>query len=65
MSTVIKLDSALVESARIYASAAHRSTPKQMEHWAVDAAPELTHVPTQDCPTPRRQKSSIGNGCEE
>lgn len=34
-STSIKLDSALVESARIYASAAHRSTQKQIEHWAV------------------------------
>lgn len=34
MSTAIKLDSALVEAARIYASAAHRSTPKQIEHWA-------------------------------
>jgi len=27
----------------------------------VDADAELTHVPTQDCPTPSRQKSSIGN----
>ncbi|SEB60055.1 ParD-like antitoxin of type II toxin-antitoxin system [Pseudomonas taetrolens] len=34
MSTAIKLDSALVESARIYASAAQRSIPKQIEHWA-------------------------------
>lgn len=34
MSTAIKLDSDLVESARIYAAAAHRSTPKQIEHWA-------------------------------
>jgi len=34
MSTAIKLDSELVETARIYASAAHRSTPKQIEHWA-------------------------------
>jgi hypothetical protein len=34
MSTVIKLDCTLVESARIYASVAHRSTPKQIEHWA-------------------------------
>lgn len=34
MSTAIKLDSALVETARIYAAAAHRSTPKQIEYWA-------------------------------
>jgi hypothetical protein len=34
MSTAIKLDSALVETARIYAQAAHRSTPKQIEYWA-------------------------------
>ena len=34
MSTAIKLDSELVETARIHASAAHRSTPKQIEHWA-------------------------------
>ena len=33
-STRIKLDSALVEAARTYASAAHRSTSKQIEHWA-------------------------------
>ena len=34
MSTAIKLDDALVESARIYAEASHRSAPKQIEHWA-------------------------------
>jgi hypothetical protein len=34
MSTAIKLDDALVESARIYGEASHRSTPKQIEHWA-------------------------------
>lgn len=34
MSTAIKLDSALVETARIYAQAAHRSTLEQIEHWA-------------------------------
>ena len=31
----------------------------------VDADAELTLVPTQDCPTPSRQKSSIGKGREE
>ena len=35
MSTAIKLDDALVESARIYGEASHRSTPKQIEHWDV------------------------------
>lgn len=34
MSTAIKLDSALIEIARIYAMAANRSIPKQIEHWA-------------------------------
>ena len=34
MSTAIKLDDALVESARIYGEASHHSTPKQIEHWA-------------------------------
>lgn len=34
MSTAVKLDSALVEMARIYGEASHRSTPKQIEHWA-------------------------------
>jgi hypothetical protein len=34
MRTTIRLDSALVESARNYASATHRSTSKQIEHWA-------------------------------
>lgn len=34
MSTAIKLDNALVESARIYGEASHRSAPKQIEHWA-------------------------------
>ena len=34
MRTTIKLDNALVESARVYASASHRSSPKQIEHWA-------------------------------
>ncbi|MDR7283203.1 hypothetical protein J2X84_002027 [Pseudomonas corrugata] len=29
---------------------------------SVDADAELTQGPTQDCPTPSRQKSSIGNG---
>ena len=48
MSTVIKLDSALVESARVYAAAAHRSTPQQIEHWATigritEQNPELSY----------------------
>lgn len=34
MSTAVKLDSALVETARIYGEASHRSTSKQIEHWA-------------------------------
>ncbi|MDP3846815.1 MAG: hypothetical protein Q8R10_10395 [Pseudomonas sp.] len=34
MRTAIKLDSALVEIAHIYAQATHRATPKQIEHWA-------------------------------
>lgn len=34
MSIAVKLDSTLVESARIYGEASHRSTPKQIEHWA-------------------------------
>lgn len=34
MSTSIKLDDALVESARIYGEASHPSTPQQIEHWA-------------------------------
>lgn len=34
MRTTIKVDSALVQTARIYGSAAHRSIPKQIEHWA-------------------------------
>jgi len=34
MSTAIKLDDALVEAARIYGEASHRSPPKQIEHWA-------------------------------
>jgi hypothetical protein len=34
MRTTIQLNSALVESVRIYASAAHRSTSKQIEHEA-------------------------------
>ncbi|MEB0028850.1 hypothetical protein QN375_24290 [Pseudomonas sp. MH9.2] len=47
-STSIKLDSALIEIARFYASAAHRSTPKQIEHWATlgriaEQNPELSY----------------------
>lgn len=34
MSTAVKLDDALVESARIHGGASHRSTPKQIEYWA-------------------------------
>lgn len=34
MSTAIKLDDTLVEAARIYGEASHRSAPKQIEHWA-------------------------------
>ena len=48
MKTTIKLDNALVEGARVYASAAHRSTPKQIEHWATigrisEQNPELSY----------------------
>lgn len=35
MSTAIKLDDTLVEAARIYGEALHRSAPKQIEHWAM------------------------------
>ncbi|REH38876.1 ParD-like antitoxin of type II ParDE toxin-antitoxin system [Paraperlucidibaca baekdonensis] len=49
MSTPVKLDNALVESARIYGQAVHRSTPKQIEHWATvgriaEANPEYSYA---------------------
>jgi len=34
MSTTLKLSDALIESARPYAAAMHRSIPKQIEYWA-------------------------------
>ena len=34
MSTAVKLDDALVVSARIHGEASHRSTSKQIEYWA-------------------------------
>ena len=48
MSIAIKLDDALVESAKIYAQASHRSTPKQIEYWATlgrlaEQNPDLPH----------------------
>ena len=35
MSKAIKLDENLIETARIYGEASHRSTPKQIEYWAM------------------------------
>ena len=48
MRTTIQLNSALAESARVYASAAHRSTSKQIEHGATlgriaEQNPELSY----------------------
>lgn len=34
MPAVIKLSDALINEARPYATAMHRSVPKQIEHWA-------------------------------
>jgi hypothetical protein len=34
MPSVVKLSDALVNDARPYANAMHRSIPKQIEHWA-------------------------------
>lgn len=34
MSKAIKLSETLIHEAAIYAKAQHRSTPKQIEHWA-------------------------------
>lgn len=34
MSTALKLSDDIVEAARPYAAAMHRSIPKQIEHWA-------------------------------
>lgn len=34
MATSVRLDDAFVEEAQVYADAAKRSTPKQIEHWA-------------------------------
>lgn len=33
--TSVKIDRALLDSARIYGEASHRSAPKQLEHWAI------------------------------
>lgn len=46
--TAVKLDRSLVDSARIYGEASHRSTPKQIEHWAtigriVEQNPDLPY----------------------
>ncbi len=46
--TAVKLDRALVDSARIYAESSHRSTPKQIEYWAMlgrlaEQNPDLPH----------------------
>lgn len=35
MSKAIKLDENLIEAARIYGEASHRSAPKQIEHWVM------------------------------
>lgn len=35
MSKAIKLDDNLIDAARIYGEASHRSAPKQIEHWAM------------------------------
>ncbi|MBR9975279.1 MAG: hypothetical protein KFF77_06840 [Bacteroidetes bacterium] len=48
MSTAIKLSDGLVEAARIHGEASHRSTPKQIEHWATlgriaEQNPELSY----------------------
>lgn len=48
MSTAVKLDDALVESARIHGEASHRSTPKQIEYWATlgriaEQNPDMSH----------------------
>ena len=34
MSSVVKLSDQLINDARPYATAMHRSVPKQIEHWA-------------------------------
>lgn len=34
MSSVVKLSDELINDARPYANAMHRSVPKQIEHWA-------------------------------
>ena len=34
MPSVVKLSDALINEARPYANAMHRSVPKQIEHWA-------------------------------
>ncbi len=34
MATAIKLSDALVDDAKLYAKAEHRTPPKQIEHWA-------------------------------
>ncbi len=48
MSVPIKLSDKLVEEAKIYASAFHRSVPKQLEFWiaigkAAEENPDLTY----------------------
>ena len=47
MSTAIKLSDKLVEEAKVYAAAFHRSVPKQLEFWitigkAAEENPELS-----------------------
>lgn len=48
MSIAIKLDEALVSAAKVHAESSFRSTPKQIEYWAMlgrmaEQNPDLTH----------------------
>ena len=48
MTTSVRLDDVFVEEAKIYAEAANRSVPKQIEYWAeigkvVEDNPDLTY----------------------
>lgn len=48
MATSVRLDDIFIEEAQIYAEAAKRSVPKQIEHWAeigrvVEDNPDLTY----------------------
>lgn len=53
MAVAIKLSDELVEAAKPYAAAAHRSVPRQIEHWArvgkaVTDNPDMTPRLIQD-----------------